>query len=35
VTGDATRALNMLDGDSWIAWNSAPLGAGAWFEPDG
>jgi hypothetical protein len=33
VTGDATRALNMLDGDSWIAWNSAfgvmMLGAGA------
>ncbi len=33
VTGDAARALNMLDGDSWIAWNSAfgvmMLGAGA------
>jgi hypothetical protein len=32
VTGDAARALNMLDGDSWIAWNSAfgvmMLGAG-------
>jgi len=33
VTGDAARALNMLDSDSWIAWNSAfgvmMLGAGA------
>lgn len=33
VTGDAARALNVLDGDSWIAWNSAfgvmMLGAGA------
>jgi len=33
VTGDAAQALNMLDGDSWIAWNSAfgvmMLGAGA------
>ncbi len=22
VSGDAIRALNMLDGDSWIAWNA-------------
>jgi hypothetical protein len=33
VTGDGARALNMLDSDSWIAWNSAfgvmMLGAGA------
>lgn len=33
VTGDAAQALNTIDGDSWIAWNSAfgvmMLGAGA------
>jgi hypothetical protein len=33
VSGDAARVLNALDGDSWIAWNSAfgimMLGAGA------
>lgn len=33
LRGDAARALNVIDGDSWIAWNSAlgvmMLGAGA------